>query len=95
MNTNVLLNPKYPVAEKYTSALQSKEGRPQTWISHNCCQNDAWYQELEGPWLMLHEPNQEMMSPLELTWLLHEGIVSQLSRELSVVAYMLPLLPLA
>jgi hypothetical protein len=44
---------------------------------------------------MLHEPNQEMMSPLELTWLLHEGIVSQLSRELSVVAYMLPLLPLA
>jgi hypothetical protein len=44
---------------------------------------------------MLYEPDQEMMSPLELTWLLYEGIIAQLSRELSVVAPTLPLLPLA
>jgi hypothetical protein len=43
---------------------------------------------------MLYEPDQEMMSPLELTWLLYEGIIAQLSRELSVVAHMLSFLPL-
>jgi hypothetical protein len=40
---------------------------------------------------MPYEPDQEMMSPSKLTWLLHEGVVARLSRELSVVAYMLPL----
>jgi hypothetical protein len=41
------------------------------------------------------EPDQEMMSPPELTWLLYEGVVAQFSRELSVVAHMLPLILLA
>jgi hypothetical protein len=41
------------------------------------------------------QTHQEIMSPLKLTWLLHEGVVAQLSRELSVVAPTLPLLPLA
>jgi hypothetical protein len=44
---------------------------------------------------MSHEADQEMMSPSELTWLLYEGIVVQLSRKLFVVAHMLPLLSLA
>jgi hypothetical protein len=44
---------------------------------------------------MPYEPDQEMMSPLELTWLLHKGIVAQLSRELAIIAHMLPLLPSA
>jgi hypothetical protein len=34
------------------------------------------------------------MTPLELIWLLHGGVVVQLSRESSVVAHMLSLLPL-
>jgi hypothetical protein len=44
---------------------------------------------------MPHEPNQEMMSPSELIWLLHRGIVAPLSRESFIVAHMLPLFPLA
>jgi hypothetical protein len=44
---------------------------------------------------MLHESDQEMMSLPKMTWLLHEGLVAQLLRELSVVAHMLPLFPLA
>jgi hypothetical protein len=36
-----------------------------------------------------------MINLLELTWLLHEGVVAQFSRELSVVAHMLPNLLLA
>ena len=41
---------------------------------------------------MLHKFDQEMMSPLELTWLLNKGMVAQLPSELFVIAHMLPFL---
>jgi hypothetical protein len=44
---------------------------------------------------MPYEPDQEMMSPLELTWLMYKDIVAQLLRELFVVAHMLLFLVLA
>jgi hypothetical protein len=44
---------------------------------------------------MPHELDQEMMSPLKLTWLLYRGVVALLLRESSVIVHMLPLLLLA